>query len=100
MNFYNFWTPENSAENAIYAIADFDILGVGSFREQQLRELLQNSRRIDLYIHPRMIPEGVREIYNIELGVFSKNILQFKSVKQSSLIFKICKINYLDRYFL
>lgn len=84
MNFYNFWTPENSAENVIYAIADFDILGVGSFREQQLRELLKNSRRIDLYIHPRMIPEGVREIYNIELEVFSKKYptIQIREAEQ------------------
>lgn len=71
MNFYNFWMQEPATKVSEYYVADFDVLGVGSFREYQLRELL-GLGTVHFISHPRMIPEAVRSIYDLELEQFRK----------------------------
>lgn len=98
MNFYNFWKQGPVPEEGEYYVADFDVLGVGSFREYQLRELL-NKGIVNFVGHPRMIPESVRSIYDLELEQFKKKYPEIKITQAEQFDFMDLQNRLFDQIF-
>lgn len=107
MDFYNFWktiSPRSQDSQSEFQnrakifVADFDVIGVGSLREQQLKNLMQNNTVV-LVLHPRMIPESVSEIYEAEVTSFKKRFPQIQIQEQEQFNFEAAQTQLFQNIF-